>query len=159
MNTRPIITTEIKLAAARKMVEAIKSDCDTRGFPSSEEMAEDIADVASIYDDGYAIARQLDDRKGWSIDTSIVEALEGFSFILDQELDKAIKSWIEENDIQPPFPIKTRVKLHTGETGEIDMIRRETAEYFIKIDGDSKAEEPTNRRRISTFESVTELGT
>jgi hypothetical protein len=87
-----------------------------------------------------------------------VEALANFPYYLSRELDKAIKKWVDENEIKPPFPIKTRVKLHTGETGEITTIRRETAEYLIKIDGDSFADGPSQRRRVSTFESVTELG-
>lgn len=159
MNTRPTITPEIKLAAARKMVEAIESDCDTDGLPSSEEMAEDIADVASRYDDGYAIAKQLDDRKYWSIDMRIVEALDNYSFMLSAQLDKEIKKWVEENDIQPPFPLKTRVKMQSGDIGEIATIRRDTAEYLIKIDGDPKADAPTNRRMVVSYESVTEIGT
>lgn len=157
MNKRPTYDYEIKLLAARKMAEELIENCNKVGEDVAE-IAKQIADCADRYDNGYEIAKQLDIRFFWEIDIDIVQELDNFSTIIYTEIENKIKTWVKENDIQPPFPINTRIKLANGETGEITTIRRETAEYLIKIDGDEKAEAPSNRRRIVAYESVSKGG-
>jgi hypothetical protein len=121
-----------------------------------EESAADIAKVASRHQDGYQIARALEDRCGWDCDLPIAEGLDGFGGLLDEEIRKACVSWVKDNDVQPPFPVGTRVSARwggdiiTGTIGEIYAYG--PAQYCIKRDG-----EKASSRAIANFEDVSEL--
>jgi hypothetical protein len=116
-----------------------------------EESAADIAKHGERHHDGYALAKRLDDYAYWDCDFQMAEALDQFSWLAHREIENAEKEWAAANNIQPPFPVGTRVVLKRGEAGEITGLYQ-PAKYLIKVDGDPHADAPSNSRRIVNFE-------
>lgn len=89
-------------------------------------------------DDGYEIARSLDQQYNWSPDTSLVEILDNSFFHMHDAQKMLIKKWVTENDIQPEFEVgQTVIFRHfTGEGGKVSKgtitrIEKDTAQYVI----------------------------
>ncbi len=118
------------------------------------ELARDIARCGERYSDGYALAKGLEDEGGYSPNSQWVDALDNFSDKVGDLIAAAEEQWARENAISPPFPLRSRVKLRSGETGEItDISSFGAAKYAIRIDGDELAVSQS-RRRIVNFEDV-----
>ena len=113
------------------------------------ELAADIVDAASslggarAHIDGYALARALEQDCGWSPDTGIVEALDGYGTCYRSRLEAKQRDWAEAHDIRPPLPDGTRVRLRRGgkpATGTIGAVHPHgPAQYEVAIDGDPQA--------------------
>lgn len=116
---RPTVTKEMILEAATQIAERIDGDAET---------------IAEYYEhpmDGYQIAKELDRNAYWDLTMSDVEELDDMSGIVDSLLAKAEKQWVEENNIQPPLPIGTRI-----EQGVIHSVcDYSAAKYRVKEDG------------------------
>jgi hypothetical protein len=118
-----------------------------------EDSTRDIARAvrhAGPYTDGYQIAKSLDDM-GWDCNLQMAEDLDCFSSYANDEIQAAQARWVDENNIVPPFPIGTRVKDTSGETGKItEVYSHGVAKYCVKMDNEKN---PTTRRIID-FEHV-----
>lgn len=96
----PTITQNMVLRAARWLVNR-----HAMLVPDLEQAAQDIAQVYSNGLDGYALARALENTKGWkAISTSTVNDLDALEAVVQQELTMARRRWVRDNDIRPPFP-------------------------------------------------------
>lgn len=101
-------------------------------------LTEDLIAVYRPYMNGYAIAKELEDKRGWSITASDVEVLDSFEIDVRELHRQACIAWEREHAVKPPFPIGT-VILQGQITGISD---REPATYLVKehglIDGRSR---------------------
>lgn len=132
---RPQITHEMKLAAAQQVAANI-GDAD----------AETIAETWQPHMDGYELARALDRNYYWDLTRDEMEELDCMQSIVDDLLREAEKQWFEENNIQPPLPIGTRIK--EGVIADIDKYG--VARYLVKENG---CTDP-NRHLLIKFEAA-----
>ncbi len=152
---RPTETTEdMKREVARDICAALVEDGHF-SQNDAEARAGDLVSAITHRADGYQLARKLDDDFGWSISLSVIEALEGCRYQLDEEILHAQRDWVKEEGIQPVFVSGQPVVLRSGETGVIDCVsKHRPACYEVKIDGDEKADGPMKSRRLCRFEDV-----
>ena len=117
---RPKITKEMVLEAAKAIAENVGGDAETIAHHYRHPM------------DGYELARELDRYAGWDYLTMFdVEELDNLSGIVSDLHRKAEKKWVEENNIQPPLPIGTRIT-----QGVIDSVcDYSAAKYRVKENG------------------------
>ncbi len=152
---RPKFTGEIALRAALATADDLIRDGHV-GATEREDAAEQIVNAAlGPYADGYSLAKHLDDTCYWDCNLEIANCLDGFSSHATAELRLAEKAWAERNWIIAPLPKGSRVKLKSGETGEIDGIYEYgSAQFLVKIDGDRAATGKSKSRRIVNFEDA-----
>lgn len=141
---------ESRLSAARIIAQDLIDDagleCDI------EEIAADVAKYCR-YGDGFQMAKDLE-HFGWDCDMRIAEVLDNFSSIIDREHKKFLAKFAKDNAIEPPLPVSTAVKTSRG-TGIITGIyEHRPLSYLVKMDGNLKAEPPTNSRSIVYFDEV-----
>lgn len=147
---RPTVTDEMKLAAAmpiaKQMLSGINDD--------AKAGAKDIAENGYAYIDGYELAKRLE-RCGWDICRGDIDELDQYDSNLRAELKKAETAWADGNNIQPPFPVGTRVTVpHDGE-GEITGIYQHgAARYEVRPDSNTESEDSCSRRVIIKFEDA-----
>lgn len=144
---RPECTAEIIRVAALEFSQANPGIQEEMG---TDEIAADLAKHCYRFNDGYELARNLEEYEGWDIDTITVGLLDSFDSYLSKHIKFLEEKWQQDNDIKPPFAIGTIVQCRHGgtSTGEISGISRySVAAYEIKIPG-----EPENSRAIVKFE-------
>lgn len=148
MIPRPTVTQEMKIEAARLLVAAV-------GWPA--DYAEDIANQFNGNMDGYELTKELERWCSWDVPRDMMEELDGMQYQVDKLLAAAEHKWFEENDIQPPHPIGTRIRdrrWKDGEVGCIDGIYEHgVAKYLMKPDGQDD-EATGNQRLIIKFEDA-----
>ncbi|MGP5563774.1 hypothetical protein [Vreelandella alkaliphila] len=71
--------------------------------------SEDIIDVYRHRMDGFELAMELN-KNYVDVDRNDMDALDDMERLVSEELTKAEKEWFTANNIQPPYPIGTRVK-------------------------------------------------
>ena len=147
---RPTITDEMISEAATKYIHANPELLEAAANDDDWETAAN--DMAECYkDDGYEMAVELDNKCLWQIDAAIVAVLDDFRSYVDDELEKAVKAWVAEHNIQPPLKKGTRVEFYHGrlKTGVITGVYKHKAGcYEIKMD-----DEPhENMRAIVKYE-------
>lgn len=145
------LTPEMALRAATNIAKDLLRDglidCTV------EEAAADIAKHAHLHMGGYELAKTLDDYAYWDCDLQTAEVLDNWSHVADAEIKEAQKQWAAESNIQPPFPVGTRViarwggKDHPGTIDEISPY--DVARYCVKRDG-----ETSTSRMLVNFEDV-----
>lgn len=118
-----------------------------------EGIIDDLMNHAVRHQDGYELAKKLDDRCGWTPDSSIVEVLDGWSSLYSESVERTEKEWFAANPIAQPMPIGARVTFGwQSEIGVIDGIYEHgPGKFLIKVEGDKHG--PTSRR-IVNFEDV-----
>lgn len=133
---RPIITNDIVRAAVAKMATQ-------EGWTTDD--VDDIVRVYSPHDDGYTLAKKLESRCCWPIDTSVVETLDCIDPHVDEELERAVKEWAQAHNIRPPYPVGTRIR-----QGVITGISTHyAARYEVRADN-----LPDHARRLIKFEDA-----
>jgi hypothetical protein len=116
---RPKITKEMILEAATKIAHSIDGDAETIAACYSHPM------------DGYQLAKEIERRAYWDLAMADVEELDVMSSIVSELHRAAEKKWAEENNIQPPLPIGTRIT-----RGVIDSVcSHSAARYRVKENG------------------------
>lgn len=64
--------------------------------------------------DGMALAIELAKWEGWDygceLDREFIDELDSIDSRVDRLHSAAVKQWFEENDVQPPLPVGTKVK-------------------------------------------------
>ena len=96
--SRPTVTHEMKLAVAMKVAESVNGDAETNAAAYSYPM------------DGYALAKELDDRHYWEITASDVEELDAMDVLVRDELKRAEREWVEREGITPKLANGTTIK-------------------------------------------------
>lgn len=147
-----------KRVVAEKIADELISNSDFTG-DDREGIIDDLVKYGESHSDGYEFAKALDDRCGWSVDSGIVDILDGWSSVYSSELNRVEAEWFAANPFEPPFAIGAKVSFGRSETGVIDGIYEHgPAKYLVKVDGDPKAV-TNNSRRILNFEDVNALTT
>ena len=102
-NKRPSKTEEMRRLAAKQIV----ADMVKYGvveLADAEASVNDIVKVTRLEtDDGYKIARHLEQSCCWDCDMQIAEYCDQFRTILDEIYDTAEKKWDSENPATPDF--------------------------------------------------------
>ena len=124
-NKRPRHVTEpmARVAAEKIVDELLKLD----GFLAEDRdgIVDDIASLRTHYhEDGYKLARELEQCRHWECDMAVAEVLDGFARLCRRELEKAQRAWETENPMEPPFPVGTSVKTPSRGVGVITAIHR-----------------------------------
>ena len=137
---RPKITRELIAAAAAAF-------CERNGW--DEDQAADLTRACrSGNEDGYELAKYLDQSCYWSISAQDVDTLDNFGCDVREAHRQACIAWAAANNVQPPLPIGTMTT-----RGEITGVASHSpACYEIRKPGDT---EPT-RRYIVRFEDARE---
>ncbi|MGP8288974.1 hypothetical protein ACT3OH_01745 [Vreelandella zhanjiangensis] len=87
-------------------------------------------DIISVYRhsmDGFELAMELN-KNYVDVDRDDMDSLDEMEQLVRDELTKAEKEWFTANDIQPPYPIGTRVK--EGVIEHIDKYR--VGRYLVR---------------------------
>lgn len=143
---RPVVTDEMKLAAAMPIAKQMLSSKSDDVQPE----AETIAKHGHLWGDGYELGKALE-SDGWDIRRDDIDTLDMYSCELLSLLEKAENDWEEGNDIQPPYPIGTVIKEGTI-TG---IYQHGAAKYLVKKHGQIH----DNPRLVIKFEDAVPLET
>lgn len=95
---RPTVNDALILEAATEVAKNLHID------------AEIIAEAYEPHMDGYALAKQLDDRYYCDITTRDVEELDAMDTLVRQAVERAEKEWVEREGIVPKLAVGTEIK-------------------------------------------------
>lgn len=71
---------------------------------------DDLVDAYTPYEDGYRLARRLEDDYYWDVDASMISDLDNMDSIVLRLNEEDQKRWAEEYKIQPPLPNGTEIE-------------------------------------------------
>lgn len=139
---RPTITNEMVIEAAREE------------YPE-EGLAEDIAKHYERHMDGYELAKVLDRWEYWDTSRDDADRLDSIVESVERRLREAEAAWEQAYNIQPPYPVGTKVKIPRHGVGEITGIasKHYPACYLVKPEGQDDAA-TGERRYIIKFEEA-----
>lgn len=121
------------LAAAREIAAAcVEWD---NGESSPDEWVDDLLKCHWDWDDGYKLAKALDDRCHVSSDMALAEALDGASHALWTAHEAAVRQWAVDNNVQPSLEVGARVTCRFGE-GVVGSIDKDRAIYLFVPDAE-----------------------
>ncbi|WP_153899562.1 hypothetical protein [Pseudomonas aeruginosa] len=98
---RPVVTQEMKLAAAQKIVSE-------QGWP--DHCAEQIASEYRRHMDGFDLCKELDKWHSWDTSREDMEVLDEMDNLVDQAHRDAEKAWVIANSIKPELAEGTRIR-------------------------------------------------
>lgn len=121
----------IMLAAAREFAPFC-----ARWDPSStpDDWVEALYKARHHWDDGYRLARALEDGSCVMPDAALVEILDGAGFTLSRVRDREVRLWVGIVGFEPRYAVGDKVKWPRGE-GVVSDIEVDTARYVIAKDG------------------------
>lgn len=137
MNTtprRPRLNTQ-------QVEEAIKDQVSEAPFSASE-----FAQVYSHRKDSYEMAKDIEKESSCDICRDDLDTIEELMYSVEKAQEQLVKKWFEENNIQAPYPVGTRIT-HGLIAG---IYEYEPAVYKVKIDGCTD----NSRYRLIRFEDA-----
>lgn len=142
---------ETRMRAARIIALQLIGEAGVEG-----DLGEVAADIAKHckYGDGFQMAKDLE-RAGWDCNLEIAEVLDGFGSVIDREHNKYLAQYAKDHSIEEPFPVGSLVNTCRGSGTITAIYEHRPLSYLVKIDGDARAEPPTNARLILWFDEVT----
>lgn len=148
---RPTLTGDLLKSAVRAFLD--------KNPDLVEKLCSDADDIASQYHlgmDGFELCKRLEKWRGWDTDREDMETLDGLDYFARQQLEEAEHRWMKHNNIQPPYPIGSRIKCtQRGRTGVIDEVDEHSPGCYLVIpDERSEAETKASMRWVCKFESV-----
>lgn len=92
----------------------------------------------NVYEDGYTLAKALENHCYWSPDSYLVSQLDDVMFMRSRILEKAVMGWVIDNDIKSTFAVGQRLDVLSKRDddiheGEIVNIVPETARFIIAV--------------------------
>ena len=111
-----------------RVIEWMSRDGDVQDDP--EEIIDQLADALED-DDGYEIAKNLDNAGWFDVDANLVEILDSAGHFKSEARNTLVKKWAIENEISAAIPIGTHVKTPRGD-GVVSGVRADTAEYIVQ---------------------------
>lgn len=116
-------------------VGAILTDWESGCGDDPDDLIEMAKNIIGHYDeDGYALAKMLEDEHGLDPDASLVDALEAVTGIKRMATRATVERWVRDNEITCPFEIGTKVRTHgvdgVGEVYEIDAKQAQCSVRF-----------------------------
>lgn len=123
----------IVAAAARKIAEVcVEWDGEDSAV---EDWIDDLIKCCFDWDDGYRLAKALDDRCYVHVDADLVEALGAASYAHSDAHEAAVREWVKANQIKPDLEVGDRVSCRFGE-GVIGGAHLDRAIYLFVPDGE-----------------------
>jgi hypothetical protein len=128
---------ELRKRLVRQFVEE-----HAHGLGVADGNIEDVACVlegecrASGVPDGYKLARELDRRLGWEVDTAMVETLDMLGTTISAGVREAVAEWVQRCQVAPRLAIgdavnvRHRGDLHDGVIARVDL---RAAEYVVRV--------------------------
>ena len=89
-------------------------------------------------DDGYELAKYLDDRAGVTPDAELVDILSDAWHVVSRVYNAALAAWSEATGFAPAFNVGDRVHTPRG-PGIIRSIDEKRASYCVKLDSETRA--------------------
>lgn len=111
---------EVIAAAARKLAPAVKQWAEDPDVTLAEIEA-DLREAIEFYDDGYAIARELDDQ--YYPDARLVEILDEAYGAKTEALRALERDWVQANQLQP-IPMETKVRWQKKPAAGVGIVVR-----------------------------------
>lgn len=116
---RPRVTRNMIMEAVLPIAKSIGADAET------------IANAYTHPMDGFELAMELSKNYYFDLTRDDMELLDDIEFDVREQLEAAEKSWVADNNIQPPLPIGTRIT-----RGVITGICQHSAAcYLVKENG------------------------
>lgn len=147
---------KITKETAKQIAIDLINDLKLWGNEYSDDDIDNLANNIDHYgnQDGYELAKSMDDDYNWSVDSNVVESLDSVSNMVYNELKKEVAKWVIDNNIQPQYKIGARVKFKSRELkeGTITNIDKDQALYYIHTD-----DQPITSSYIVKYENVLEL--
>lgn len=125
----------IRAAAVQKIVdECVK--WDDAPIPCRVTWTQALGRI-SLAQNGYEIARDLENYAHVNPDADLVEILDCAWSYLSEAYDRAVKAWVEANDISPSLKYGDRITCRHG-TGRISGFDVKRARYTFVPDGEEE---------------------
>lgn len=121
-------------AAAEKLAVACAEWC---GASKPEDWVDDLIKCEFYWDDGYRLARALQDRCYVDPDADLVETLSYASSELWDAESVAVRAWIDANNIKPSLKVGDRISYREW-VGVVNGIDEQRAIYLLKPDGEEE---------------------
>jgi hypothetical protein len=149
---RPTLTGDLLKSAVQAFLDKNPGFVERLGSDS----ADDIASEYHLGMDGFELCKRLEKWCDWDIDREDMETLDGLDYFARQQLKEAEHRWMKHNNIQPPYPIGSRIKCtQRGRTGVIDEVCEYSPGCYLVIpDERSEAEAKASVRWVCEFEKV-----
>lgn len=102
-----------------------------------QDILEQLANACRFHDDGYEVAKQLDDRHMWESDSELVDLLDEVAFARIRAHEKAVEAWVQQHGVAPKYSVGQRVAFKRQRwdkekvTGEVTAVREKTAQYLV----------------------------
>ncbi|MGX9459477.1 hypothetical protein ACWU37_21335 (plasmid) [Photobacterium damselae subsp. damselae] len=151
---RPVMTTDMIREGVKKFI-----DGGIRSFnlplEEPQELVEAVVKNFCSMDDGYSLAKRLD-NDGWDVDSEFVEDMDEVIGSINAELRAAIKLWFEVYKPVPTFEIGAELFSHSctdnKHYGYITKIS-EPGVYEVRMAG-TPIDDPHSTRRLIQFEDA-----
>ncbi|MDR3461928.1 MAG: hypothetical protein P4L76_06410 [Beijerinckiaceae bacterium] len=126
----------ILLRAAQMLAPAVLAWIDE---PSArlDQIVSDLAQVIRPFNDGYALARRLDDV-GYAANAELVEVLGEADRWASKAFEDAVKVWVVANGIVLDLPLGATVTTRRGD-GVINGFLSATAQYVVAVTLEQRA--------------------
>jgi hypothetical protein len=122
MQKRPPITDEM-------IKEACKKVADKHEIGDLTTLTDTFDEVHNGTQFAFALARKYGWEYGIEITNELIDDLDSLHYDVDKIHEEVVKQWFEDNDIQPPYPINTRIQ-----EGVIEGIDQHgIARYMVRL--------------------------
>lgn len=132
------IDQEVAQALLPKVLQWLRSRGEDE--PTDEDKQDILAqltDACRLHDDGYEVAKCLDDRHMWESDSELVDLLDEVAFARIRSHEKAVEAWVQQHGVVPQYSVGQRVAFKQRRwdkeavTGEVTAVREKTAQYLV----------------------------
>lgn len=102
-----------------------------------QDILEQLVVAFDLHDDGYEVAKVLDDRFMWQVNSELVDVLDSALGTRYRAHDKVVEEWGLQHGLAPKYSVGQRVafqSLHVPRgrlTGEVTVVREKTAQYVV----------------------------
>ncbi len=121
--------------AAEELAKLICEDWDHKG--ATADWIELLTKAAHHWDDGYQLAKELDDRHCVGANAALVDVLENAYSILSDAHEFALKQWTSLTGYAPSFTDKQRATHVRLGAGYVNGIQAEKATYYFVPDSEA----------------------
>lgn len=154
---RPTFNDEMRLELAKIIGKEVYDWCN--GDTDLEDCINDCNDVFRLEtSNAFEMAKDLE-RKGYSPDAELVEIMDGVYYEQSRLVEKAVKQWVIDNDIQPPIKGQARVMVKYGWNkveGIIVGVYADRALYKVCIPSEGMTVDG-DRSALIKYEDATEI--
>lgn len=149
---------EVALKVAQTMMPEFKAWCESSDKEDST-LLDCLQQTFERYgdDDGYVIARMLEDDFGVEADEQLVSIMSRVEIETESEISKLTADWVDQHGIEPKFGVGETISGKYGLQriiGKVRSIDRRRATYSLEVDGMSSW--PTVKFEDATEQAVTE---